>query len=218
MVLKRKYSGNYQTASKRRSYKKYPIYTAVATAPAPARVELKYDDGTTSGAISSTPLVILLSTVANGNGSSERIGRRISYYNMELAWIWRFAATHGGPNHCRFTVVYDSSPNGLAPAYTDIFVSTAVQSLQNPDTRGRFKFLYDTRGMSVVNAGTGDEGTWTNFSGHKIISLKGKQAHYVGTGSGIADIEKGAIYLVTNSYQNNVVALDFTNRIQFSDA
>jgi methylmalonyl-CoA mutase len=26
--------------------------------------------------------------------------------------------------------------------------------------------------MSVVNAGTGDEGTWTNFSGHKIIEEK----------------------------------------------
>ena len=224
-VLKRKNSGKYMSAGKkvrsvvRKSYANYPIYSAVPTAPAPSRVELKYDDGTLSGAVSNTPAVVVLSTIGNGSGSSERIGRRIRYENLEIGWIWRFAANHGGPNHCRFTIVYDNSPNGSIAAYTDMFVNTAVQSLQNPDTRGRFKFLYDSTAVSMVNdpVGTGS-GNWSNFSGHKVISLKGKQAHYIGTGNTITDMEKGAIYLVLNSYQNNVNAIDFTNRIQFTDA
>lgn len=221
-TLKRKHGGKYQQAKKamvRKSFVSYPIYKQISTAPAPSRVELKYDDGTFSGAISSTPAIVLLSTIGNGNGSSERIGRRITYFNMEISWIWRFSANHGGPNHVRFTIVYDNSPNGAFPAYTDMFVSTAVQSLMNPDTRGRFTVLYDSRAVSAVNdpVGTGN-GNWTNFNGKKTISLKGKQAHYIGTTDVIASIEKGAIYMITNSYQNNVVAIDFSNRIQFSDA
>jgi len=222
-TLKRKYEGKYQPAKKqamiRKSFMSYPIYKQVATAPAPSRVELKYDDGIVSGAISSTPAIWLLSTIQNGSGSNERIGRRITYFNLEMSWIWRYSANHGGPNHARFTILYDSAPNGAFPSYTDMFVSTAVQTLTNPDTRGRFTVLFDSRCISGVNdpAATGDM-AWTNFNGHKVISLRGKHAHYIGTTDGIASMEKGAIYMVTNSYQNNVVAIDFSNRIQFSDA
>lgn len=189
-----------------------------STAVAPRRVELKYDDGRSSGAVSSTPSITLLTTIANGTGASDRVGRKINYDSIEMSWIWRYSANHGGPNHARFTLVYDNAPNRTAVSYLDMFESTAVESLQRADTRGRFKFLFDSRCVSSVNdpAGSGDM-NWTNFGGHKIISLKGKIAHFTGTSVNITDIEKGAIYLVTNSYQNGVVALDFSNRIQFSD-
>jgi len=195
------------------------VYSSMATVPAPKRVELKYDDGSISGSVSSTPTLTLLSTVPSGSGASERVGRRISYYNMEIQWLWRFAANHGGPNHAKFAIVYDTSPNGVAPAYLDIYKNTGVESLSNPDTRGRFKILYESKCVSFTNdpAATGNA-TWTNFSGSKVISLKGKGAHYIGDLATIQSIEKGAIYLVTNSVQNNVNALDFTNRIQFSDS
>lgn len=215
-TLKRKYGGTYQTAG----YKKRIAMTgSLQTAPAPRRVELKYDDGRFSGAISATPAIVLLSTIQNGNGANERIGRRLTYFNIEMSWIWRFAANHGGPNHARFTVIYDNAPNGTAPAYLDMFVSTAVESLTNPDTRSRFTVLFDSRCISGVNdpAATGDM-SWSNFNGHKTVSLKNKKAQYIGTLDTIGSIEKGAIYLVSNSYQNNVVALDFSNRIQFTDA
>jgi len=203
----------------RRSMKSYPIYQSLTTAPAPTRVELKYDDGTLSTAISSTPGIILLSTIAVGSDAFERIGRRIKYHDMEMRWHWRFSANHGGPNHCKFAIVYDSGPNGVAPAYLDIYESTGVESLQNPNTRGRFKILFESHATSACNdpLGTGNM-TWTNFNGKKMLSLKGKGAQYIGITNGIASIEKGAIYLVTNSVQNNVCSLDFKNRIQFTDA
>jgi len=192
-------------------------YSTSVTAPAPTRVELKYDDGTLSGNISSTPQVNLLTTIPNGSGASERVGRRILYHDMQIQWVWRFAANHGGPNHARFSIVYDSSPNGVAPAYLDIFAINGVEALQNPDTRGRFKILYESKCVTYNDTTTG-EIQYNNMNGNKVISLKGKSCQFIGTGFTIADIEKGAIYLVTNSSQNNVVALDFTNRIQFSDS
>jgi len=207
------------TGMVRKSYVSYPVYSTVTTAPAPSRVELKYDDGVITGSISSTPAVTLLSTIANGSGSSERIGRRINYFNMEIRWQWRFASNHGGPNHAKFAIVFDTSPNGTLPAYADIYATTGTESLTNPDTRSRFKILYETNCVSYVNdpAATGG-GNWNNFAGTRVIPLKGKQGHFIGTGATIASIEKGAIYIVTNSVQNNVNSLDLYNRIQFFDS
>lgn len=223
-VLKRKYGGQYSKSNKRRtlvrkSYKTYPVYTNVQTAPAPTRVELKYDYGElTTFAIDSTPAVILLTTIANGSGSSDRVGKRIQYHDIELKWLWLSNASHLN-NSANFMIVYDSSPNGALPAYTDILRDSAVTSLQNSDTRGRFTILFETQYSDTYQT-TATAAFAQNYGpvhGHKIIRCK-KMAHFIGTDSTIASIEKGALYLVTNSYADNVVALEFSNQIQYSDA
>lgn len=216
---KRKYGASVESQRVSKKGRVVSLYNNVYTAPAPRRVELKYDDGDLSGAISSTPAVVLLSTIAIGTDANQRIGRRIQYHNIEVSWVWRWSANHGGPNHARFMIVFDSAPNGALPAYTDILHNSSVQTLVKADTRSRFTVLLDSMCTSAVNdpVGTGNM-SWENFRGHKLISLAGKHAQYIGTDATIASMEKGAIYLVTNSYQNNVDALDFTNRIQFSDS
>jgi len=223
-VLKRKYGGNYSKSNKRRtlvrkSYKTYPVYNNVTTAPAPTRVELKYDYGNIATfAVDSTPAVVLLTTIANGSGSSDRIGKRIQYHDIELSWMWLTNASHGY-NAANFMIVYDNSPNGALPAYTDILDTSAVTSLTNPDTRGRFTILFrtnftDTYVTTATQAVVAAQGAQY---GHKVVKCK-KTAQFIGTDATIASIEKGAIYLITNSYSDNVVALEFTNMIQYSDA
>jgi len=195
-------------------------FNNATTAPAPTRVELKYDYGfVTTAPVDSTPSVTLLSTIANGTGSSDRIGKRIAYHDIEISWAWLYNADHS-LNTAGFFIVYDNAPNGSLPAYTDIINDSSVTTLQNPDQRGRFKILFRTNFNSVDR--TGATVARTAFQGpefgHKIISLKGKGAHFIGTANTIASMEKGAIYLLTNSYADNVVALEFTNQIQYSDA
>lgn len=219
--LKRKGSSKRGTAKRiaglvRKSYVNMPVYNTVATAPAPTRVELKYDFGEFSQLMKSAGLVTLLSTVATGSGSNERIGKRIQYQDIEIGWHYRPNALFNG-NKVQFLIVFDKQPNGTLPAYSQICQSTAVEAFANNDTRGRFKILYRTEHIATNNTnGYSDhQGAWT---GRKIISLKGMKAEYTGTGNAISDIERGAIYLVTQSYGNDLVLLEFVNRIQFSDA
>jgi len=167
-------------------------------------------------------VLTLLSTVANGSGSSERIGRKISYYDISIRYFLTANSVHLS-NYTRIMVVYDNSPNGTAPAYTDIIQNSATTSFENPDTRGRFKILHDKTIYSatsdVVDKSINQFGTGSIAASHtQTISLKGKTAQFLGTGSSISDYEKGAIYLLTNSFQNNVMYLEFANRIQFYDA
>jgi len=222
-TLKRKYSGKYQTAGRkmakamvRKSYVSYPVYSTIATAPAPTRVELKYDYGEFNTLMKAAGTVILLSTIPNGNGSSERVGRRIQYHDIEIGWHYRPNATYN--NHkVAFMIVYDSSPNGALPSYLSICQSTAVESFANSDTRGRYSILYRSENISTNNT-NGMTYCQGQMTGRKVISLKNRKCHFLGTGATIADVEKGAIYLVTQAYADDLMLLEFVNRIQYSDA
>lgn len=223
-ILKRRYGGQYSTSTKRRkvgmvrkSYVNYPVYNTVATAPAPSRVELKYDYGVVNGTIDSTPNVVLLTTIANGSGSSERIGKAVQYHSIEIAWSLRMAAVHNS-NKASFKLIYDRSPNGILPAYTDILKSSDTNSLLNPDTRARFVELFEANWVTTNDVVSGNTNSIGQVHGHKLISMKGKKATFIGTADTIASIETGAIYVVTNSYDDNVVDLEFTNKINFSDS
>jgi hypothetical protein len=223
MVLKRKYSGRYQTTGKRARTmtmvrKSYPIYQNVFTAPAPRRVELKYDIGAFSTLISSVPAVIVLSNIANGSGSTQRIGKRIQYHDIEFNWFF-IGSNSNPPNVCRFWIVYDTAPNGITPAYTDILSSSAVTCVLNPDTRARYKVLYDSMAYVHYDNTSGQSGSDSSGNlGKKVVSLRGKYAQFTGTTDTMPDMEKGSIYCVTNSFSNNKTYLEFTNKIQFSDA
>jgi len=202
----------------RKSYKNYPVYNNVWTAPAPTRVELKYDVGQVASAVPSAGSINLISTIANGSGSSDRIGRRIAYHDIEIKWEFGMSASHAY-NNVKTYIIYDNSPNGAAPIWTDLFVTAVPYSVQNPDTKGRFKIIWESNFISYdATTATFARCWFNNGAGHKVLSLKGKSAQFLGTTAGIADIEKGAIYFCMISDQNNVVQCNFQNKIQYSDA
>lgn len=221
--LKRKNNGGYMPARKRpmmvrKTFKNYPVYNTVTTAPAPTRVELKYDIGQVVATLGNAGSVSLLSTIANGSGSSERIGKRIRFHDIEIIWEMTLAASHSLAHH-KVWIVYDNSPNGILPNFTDIFTSQNAFTLANADTKGRFKILQEHRISSQDATASGFARCWfSNVSGHKVTSLKGKTAQFLGTTDSIADIEKGAIYVCYISDLTAVVTLNLQNKIQYSDA
>jgi len=214
MVAKRYRPGT--TQGSRKYQKKMPMYSTVASAVAPRRVELKYDYGEFNTLMKAAGSVILLNTIPVGSGSSDRVGKRVSLHDIEIGWHHRPNAVFNA-NKSQWMLVYDRSPNGALPTYTQMFQNTPVEAFQNSDTKGRFVILYRCELIATNNAnGYSDhQGQWT---GRKVVSLKGKHTHYTGVGATIADIEKGAIYLVTQSYANDVQLLEFVNRIQYTDA
>lgn len=201
----------------RKSFYSYPVYQNVSTAKAPTRVELKYDVGQITGSVAAAGSVALISTIANGTGSNERIGRKIKYHDVELVWNWLAAANHG-PNHAKMWVVYDAQPNGVLPSFTDIFTLANPYCLQDPDTKGRFIVLFESNCYSHVNNASGLSVTqFTNNYGHKVISCM-RTAQFLGTTATISDIERGALYVCTVSSTDAVVSLNLENKIQYTDA
>jgi len=92
-------------------------------------------------------------------------------------------------------VVYDGAPNGVTPGFTDIFTNGSVSTAQRVDNMWRFKILYEsTYGASYVSYDSNAE-NWTK-TWHKKLSLGNKSVQYISTGATIADIVKGALYLV----------------------
>lgn len=147
-------------------------------------------------ALDTTGSVTLVATIAQGASGSQRIGKKALYKSLQLRGS-AFAGTTATVNDCAFLLVYDKRPTGSLPAITDILDSASVRSFNKDDNSGRFKIL--SRKDFVL---TGNSATPS--TGGEIINvdmyLKMNELPVVfksaGTGA-IADIEEGAVYLVT---------------------
>jgi len=212
--LKRKYQGTYQANKKFR--RTLPLYNNVVTAPAPKRVELKYDIGQVNQLVTATGNINLLSTIANGTDVQDRIGRKISYHDIEIIWDVNNAATHSLSNH-KMWIIFDNAPNGANPVWSDIFTSTVPYTLMNADQKGRFKVICEEE-IITWNDSTVGQAVIDNVHGHKVLSLKGKNAQFIGTSAGISSIDKGAIYMCVISDAAGSVTVNLQNKIQYSDA
>ena len=96
-------------------------------------------------------------------------------------------------------VVYDRRPQGALPAITDILDSVS-NSFLNDTNSGRFKILkrFDHTHNGNTIAGVGTDSTCVEVDW--FYSFPDKYAHtlYKALGTGaIADIDEGAIYIVT---------------------
>jgi len=135
-----------------------------------------------------------LNCVTQGAASYQRIGNKILMKSLDLRFNVYMAGTAAAYNGVRYLVIYDSSPNGAFPAYTDIFSDNisgtpSFHSKINMANRARFTVLRDR--MLPMTAGT-----VTGFLTVKeYIKLKHETQFKTTTGA-IADITTGALYFV----------------------
>jgi len=116
--------------------------------------ELKFvDQSLAAAAIGTTwtlmdPATGALNAVAQGNGESERIGRRITNVSLHIrGWV---SVNNGDAdaNLIRVCVVRDTQTNGAAADIDDLFDTSianehAFDVFNNLDNKGRFKTLMD---------------------------------------------------------------------------
>ncbi len=101
-------------------------------------------------------------TIAEGNGESERVGRKITV--QKLLWAYNIgipalAQVGGGQSQdvVRVIVYLDKQTNGLTAGVTDILEFDDYQSFRNLSNSGRFRILMDkTHSIKGVTAGAGD--------------------------------------------------------------
>jgi len=175
-------------------------------AVAPKKVELKYDDGTYT---ITTDQVVLLTTIANGTGPSDRIGRHVQYHDIQFNLFWQLAS---GYNTTRVVLFYDRQSNGASPGLSDVLnSSTDVHALYNPDNRSRFKILWD----KTIDFDTANVGTKAIIN--QRVSLKNLRCEFLGSTSAVTDIDMGAIYFLHINSNGTTLTTKCRNRLQYYD-
>lgn len=158
------------------------------------------------------PLIQNLVTVRQGAGIPNRIGNKIALKSLRVRASVQVNANATSPNNqiLRWLIVYDRQPNGAYPVVdnllSDITVGNTIvagdyQSSINPSFYDRFIVLCDKLLVGADIASTLITGP-TEQKGYQIdefIKLKGLETVFQAstTGSPIADINTGALYLVT---------------------
>lgn len=178
------------------------VQKAVRAAHEPKNVDNQFT-GTLNGA--TTPSTIqLLNGIAQGTGGSQRTGRQVRLESLEFMLQFTSDSTSLGNESVRVLVVLDKECRGSAPAGTDVIqfgATTADVSLVSPynfdNVPSRFTVLYDQTFESVPFCSP----TTTTVVPRKYTVCQrqrmNQKVHYYNTsGSAIADIDSGSIYLL----------------------
>lgn len=153
-------------------------------------------------ALDTTGSVTLLNTIAQGAAVTQRVGKKVIMKGLQCRG--RLVANADAViNDVAFMIVYDKRPTGALPAITDILVTAGPGSMNNDNNSGRFRIL--KRSDEILIGGTSLTGVVANTltegtakSCDWWLDLKSAPTTYKAAATGaIADIEEGALYLVT---------------------
>jgi hypothetical protein len=148
-----------------------------------------------SYACNTTGSITLITTIPQGTSVVSRVGKRILIKSIQLRGRVE-ADTAATIAPWAFMLVYDKRPTGALPAITDILVSISSQSLNNDDNSGRFQILHRQDGVTIGNNTTPTVGTEA-VTVNTFVKVNKASVYKAGTTGAIAEIEQGAIYLVT---------------------
>lgn len=108
--------------------------------------ELKFHDVSFTTDATTTGVVVALNHMAAGDTALLRDGNKIRMKSIQLKWTSQLESIAANAV-CRFMIVYDRQPNGVAPtiatATTGPLESISVVSMRQVASSTRFKVLYD---------------------------------------------------------------------------
>lgn len=161
----------------------------------------------------------VLNLVAPGNGSFNRVGRKISMKSLRLRGVASATLDDNAsvsPTQCltlRMVVVFDTQPGGVLPTFDTIFGNTdqtgaetcVTLSALRYDNTARFRVLRDwvrTFSADSTNPALGSGNDYVEFD--EFIDLKGLVTVYSGQSSPctITDIASGGLYVFFRADSN----------------
>lgn len=163
--------------------------------------EWKYLDVTVNQALNSTPFFQLLNGLVPGTGASQRVGMKVTVMSIQANFRVVTTAATGVDQYCRYMIVLDRQPNGLAPAaITDILNISSVNGLKNLASRKRFNLMIDKHFAmgSTLNDAT-HPGSIPNIRLYRIYMKLRRPLvieYNTGTAGTVADISTNSIHLV----------------------
>lgn len=175
--------------------------------------------------------VLCLNGVAQGDGESQRDGRKYKMNSLHITGRLNLAANTDGANlqssvNTRLVVVLDKQTNGAQMNAEDCFVDPTAGALapytfRNLENSGRFVVLYDKLYTLNVNAASGN-GT-TNDTADLIKAFKinikiperYSQVNTKGTSAAVTDITDNSIHLLAWSGVDAKVSVAYISRLRF---
>jgi len=180
---------------------------------------------------------IILNDILQGAAEYQRIGRKVRNKSVQIKlsiYPGDSADEHSHP--IRVLLVWDKSPNGVAPARNDIlnsavyetgemYVATdevgawaSFKSLRNAD---RFEILRDytfqTPTLKAGNYVASTTSEWKFLDWY--VPLKGRETTYASSAQGIGSIATGALYLlIMSDSQLTHWVNDCGTRLRYEDA
>lgn len=192
--------------------------------------ELKFIDQSLAAAVIGTTWTLMdpatgaLNAVAQGNGESERIGRRITNVSLHIrGWI----STNNGDadaNIIRVCVVRDTQTNGAALTPPELpFADNNINSYRNLEWLKRFNVLYDkTFVLNPSITGSGAGNTVISNSPTRYFTanfnLSGT-TDFDGTTANVSDITDNSIHVLAIHYPRSgpsTALLEYTSRFRYT--
>jgi len=194
----------------------------------PNKVEKKVADLTvanyvadTTGAVTTLALPIL------GSDMTNRIGRKIQMKSLYIRGVLQRESTAVDTVHdaclCRLIIVYDKQPNGAVPAITDILVTSSSISQLNLNNRDRFQVIKDkqwvlgpywTQSTATTSFAVADRVTYP-VKIFKKLNLE--TVFNAANGGTIADINTGALFMVTIGHRADGGSFSVCTRVRYDD-
>jgi len=151
--------------------------------------------GTTTYNFDTTGSIALIPTIAQGTSVRQRVGKKVALKSLQCRGQVAAGAT-GLVNDCALLIVYDKRPTGVLPAVTDILTTASSASMNNDANAGRFSILKRVDFMLVGSSAVPTERVAE--SADFFLSLANRPLVFKEAATGaIADIEEGALYIVT---------------------
>jgi len=176
--------------------------------------------------------VHLLNGIDCGTSAYNRIGNRVNAHSIRVRWSVVLTDAVTTATTIRVALIWDRHPNGVLPAFNEIFadtshlgaVSSGTSTFPNVANLDRFKILRDQFHRLRLRAAVQDvsmpsetiEGDW-------YVKLAPLVQTFVqdGEDSTIASIKSGAVYLVafnpTHAFAAAALSCSFCARYNFSD-
>lgn len=170
-----------------------------------------------------TGSVTALNLIDEGTTESSRIGRRVQIKSVQLRGM--VDPVDGSTSACfaRVMLIWDKQVNGVIATIAQILSAATSNSFMNLDNRERFVVLMDKPFAVGAFSNVATTAYAQSPTVHAVNEYKQLPANsytiYDGTGSGIGDINTGALYLVTigNQAAGAGARLVATTRVRYTD-
>lgn len=167
-----------------------------------SQVEKKFIDiASATYVCDTTGSVTPLNLCDEGTSVSQRIGRKICMKSVQVRGLIDPVDGATTATLARVMLIWDKQVNGVTATIAEILSAATANSYMNLDNRERFVVLMDKHYSigafsNVATTAYAQSPTVAHINKYKKIPA-GSFTIYDGTGAGIADINTGALYLVT---------------------
>lgn len=161
-----------------------------------SRHSLYKDAAAATYAMNTTGSIQTLVDLAQGTSQQQRIGKRAFWKNIQVRGLVQSDSTTAIA-HGAWMLVYDKRPHpsGTMPSITDVLESASSLAFTKADNHDRFSILCRRQYvfLGTTTPSTGKEA----YDVNEFVKVNRKVVFKSAATGALADIEEGAIYLVT---------------------